>query len=161
MQNLNGHYIREADDVRLAELVAGKIGSGADLSLLTQAMPVLKTRAKSVDELVEGAAFLFASRPLAMTEKAAGLLNDDSRALLAQISARLDRENDWTIEALEASLKQMAEELELGLGKLAQPLRAALTGTTTSPGIFDVLVLLGREEAMARIDAQAGSGSEI
>jgi len=160
LQNLNGHYIREADDARLAELVAKSIGTEADLGLLTQAMPVLKTRAKSVDELVEGAAFLFSVRPLAMTDKAAGLLTDESRALLGQISARLTRENDWTIEALEATLKQMAEELELGLGKLAQPLRAALTGTTTSPGIFDVLVLLGREEAIARIDAQAAPGSE-
>lgn len=155
LQNLNGHYIREADDARLAGLVAGKIGPVADVALLTQAMPVLKTRARSIDELAEGAAFLFAVRPLEMTDKAAGLLDDESRALLAQISARLRGENDWTTEALEANLKQMAEELELGLGKLAQPLRAALTGTTTSPGIFDVLVLLGREEAIARIDAQA------
>jgi glutamyl-tRNA synthetase len=160
LQNLNGHYIREADDVRLAELVAKSIGTAADLGLLTQAMPVLKTRAKSVDELVDGAAFLFSVRPLTMTDKAAGLLTNESRALLGQISARLTRENDWTIEALEATLKQMAEELELGLGKLAQPLRAALTGTTTSPGIFDVLVLLGRKEAIARIDAQAAPGSE-
>lgn len=155
LQNLNGHYIREADDAGLAVLIAEKIGPDADIALLTQAMPVLKTRARSTHELAEGAAFLFATRPLPMTEKAAGLLTDDSKALLAQISARLAQENDWTIEPLEASLKQMAEELELGLGKLAQPLRAALTGTTTSPGIFDVLVLLGREEAMARIDAQA------
>lgn len=160
LQNLNGHYIREADDARLANLVAENIGPSADTSLLTQAMPVLKTRAKSVIELAEGAAFLFATRPLDMTEKAAGLLNEGSRALLAQISARLGGENDWTIEALEASLNQMAVELELGLGKLAQPLRAALTGTTTSPGIFDVLVLLGREEAMARIDAQAVPGPD-
>jgi len=160
LQHLNGHYIREADDARLVELVAKSIGTAADLGLLTQAMPVLKTRAKSVDELVDGAAFLFSVRPLTMTDKAGGLLTNESRALLGQISARLTRENDWTIEALEATLKQMAEELELGLGKLAQPLRAALTGMTTSPGIFDVLVLLGREEAIARIDAQAAPGSE-
>ncbi len=155
LENLNGHYIREADDARLAELVAARIGPSADSALLTQAMPVLKTRARSLIELAEGAAFLFATRPLEMTDKAAALLNDESRALLAQISARLAAENDWTIEALEANLKQMAEEQGLGLGKLAQPMRAALTGTTTSPGIFDVLVLLGREEALARIDAQA------
>ena len=59
---------------------------------------------------------------------------------------------------MSASLKEMAEELELGLGKLAQPLRAALTGRTTSPGIFDVLVLLGRDESLARIAAQASEG---
>jgi glutamyl-tRNA synthetase len=95
-----------------------------------------------------------------MDEKAAGLLDADARQRLARISARLSDEKDWTIEPLEASLKQMAEELGLGLGKLAQPLRAALTGQTTSPGIFDVLVLLGKDESLARIDAQAASGDQ-
>ncbi len=90
-----------------------------------------------------------------MTDKAAVLLDDEARGRLSQISARLTQESDWTIEALEANLKTYAEELGLGLGKLAQPLRAALTGQTTSPGIFDVLALLGREESLARIDAQA------
>ncbi len=160
LQNLNGHYIREADDARLAKLVAETLSQQNSIDLLTQAMPVLKTRAKSMNELAEGAAFLFKTRPLEMTEKAAGLIDDDARQLLAQISARLKQENDWTTEALEASLKEMAEGLELGLGKLAQPMRAALTGTTTSPGIFDVLVLLGREEAIARIDAQAAPSGQ-
>ncbi len=155
LQNLNGHYIREAEDARLADLVAERIGAEADIALLTQAMPVLKPRAKHLDELVEGAAFLSASRPLAMTEKAAALLDDEGRGRLASISAALHQENDWTIETLEATTKALAERLELGLGKLAQPMRAALTGTTTSPGIFDVLVLLGKDEALARIDAQA------
>jgi len=153
--NMNGHYIRAADDARLAGLVAAKIGPETDLGLLTEAMPVLKTRARDLNELAEGAAFLFKERPLAMTEKAQELLDDEAKVRLASISARLKTENDWTLEGLEANLKTYAEELELGLGKLAQPLRAALTGTTTSPGIFDVLVLLGREEALARIDAQA------
>ena len=155
LQNLNGHYIRDADDARLATLVAEKLGEAADVKLLTEAMPVLKPRAKSVDELVEGAAFLFKQRPLELTEKAAGLLDDEARARLGGLSTRLAKENHWTLEALEATTKAYAEELELGLGKLAQPLRAALTGTTTSPGIFDVLVLLGKEESLARIDAQA------
>ena len=155
LQHLNAHYIREADDSRLAELVAERLGAGADRDLLAQAMPVLKPRAKTIHELVDGSAFLFAKRPLEMTEKAAGLLDEDARALLAGLSERLSAENNWTIEALEATTKSYAEELELGLGKLAQPMRAALTGTTTSPGIFDVLVLLGKEESLARIDAQA------
>ncbi|MBX7526870.1 glutamate--tRNA ligase [Qipengyuania vesicularis] len=155
LQNLNGHYIREADDARLASLVAAKMGDGAEEKLLTEAMPVLKPRAKSVNELAEGAAFLFKERPLEMTEKAAGLLDADARTRLEGLSRRLAKENHWTLEALEATTKSYAEELELGLGKLAQPMRAALTGTTTSPGIFDVLVLLGKEESLARIDAQA------
>jgi glutamyl-tRNA synthetase len=153
--NLNGHYLREADDARLAGLVAGKLGASANEDLLARAMPVLKVRAKDLNELAEGAAFLFAQRPLAMAEKAAALLTPEARGILAQIEQRLVGENGWTSEALEASLKALGEELGVGLGKLAQPLRAALTGQTTSPGIFDVLVLLGRDESLARIAEQA------
>lgn len=161
LQNLNGHYIREADDARLAKIVAARMDRQADFDLLTQAMPVLKTRAKSINELVEGAAFLFAERPLEMTDKAAGLLDDEARQRLAGLLEMLHVQNDWTSEALEATTKSYAEKLELGLGKLAQPMRAALTGTTTSPGIFDVLVLLGKEESLLRIDAQASpTGTE-
>ncbi|GAA0279568.1 glutamate--tRNA ligase [Alteraurantiacibacter aestuarii] len=153
--NMNGHYIREADDARLAGIAAPMIGPDVDIDLLTKAMPVLKTRARDMIELATGAAFLFKQRPLEMSENAASLLNDEARKHLSQISARLRAVSDWTTEALEANLKTYAEELGLGLGKLAQPLRAALTGQTTSPGIFDVLALLGREESLARIDAQA------
>lgn len=155
LQHLNGHYIREAEDSRLAEIVARQLGPDSDVDRLVRAMPVLKPRARDTNELAEGAAFLFARRPLAMNEKAAALLDDAGRALLTTIAGRLAAENDWTSEALEATTKALAEELGLGLGKLAQPMRAALTGTTTSPGIFDVLVLLGREESLARIEAQA------
>ncbi|RGP40640.1 Glutamate--tRNA ligase [Altererythrobacter insulae] len=159
LENLNGHYIREAADDRLAKICAPIMDGDVDLELLTKAMPVLKVRAKSTHELAEGAAFLFKQRPLEMTEKAANLLDGEARDRLGLLSDRLKAENNWTIEALEATTKSLAEELELGLGKLAQPLRAALTGTTTSPGIFDVLVLLGREEALARIDAQVTDAS--
>ena len=154
LHNLNGHYLREADDARLAALVAPRMEAASDLDLLARAMPVLKVRAKDLNELAEGAAFLFASRPLSITEKAQALLTGEARGVLGEIHARLAGESEWTIEALEAKLKAMAVELEVGLGKLAQPLRAALTGQTTSPGIFDVLVLLGREESLARIAAQ-------
>ena len=155
LENLNGHYLRVADDARLAALVAARIGDTADEALLTKAMPVLKVRAKNLNEIVEGAAFLFSTRPLAMTDKAAPLLEGEARPILRMIYERISAENDWTIEALEATTKALAEEQGLGLGKLAQPMRAALTGTTTSPGIFDVLVLLGREEALARLNDQA------
>ncbi|PZO72507.1 MAG: glutamate--tRNA ligase [Pelagerythrobacter marensis] len=155
LQHLNGHYIREADDQRLSALVAERLGDSADLALLEQAMPVLKPRARDLNELAEGAAFLFRQLPFPLDEKAAALLDQDARARLAAIHTRFAAQNDWTIDALEASLKEMAEELGLGLGKLAQPLRAALTGTISSPGIFDVLILLGKEESLARIGAQA------
>ena len=153
--NVNGHYLREADDARLAALVAARMAGPVDQALLAQAMPVLKVRAKDLNELAAGAAFLFAQRPLAIEDKAAALLTDEARSLLGQIHARLGAAADWTLEGLEASLKAMAEELGLGLGKLAHPLRSALTGQTTSPGIFDVLVLLGRDESLARIAAQS------
>lgn len=155
LQHLNGHYIREADDQRLSALVAERLGDSAGIALLEQAMPVLKPRARDLNELAEGAAFLFRQLPFPLDEKAAALLDQDARARLAAIHTRFAAQNDWTIDALEASLKEMAEELGLGLGKLAQPLRAALTGTTSSPGIFDVLILLGKEESLARIGAQA------
>ncbi len=155
LENLNGHYIREADDQALVDQVLPRLDNGADGALLLKAMPVLKLRAKNLNELAEFAAFLFAKRPLAMTDKAAALLDADSRGYLALVATRLAQENDWTSEALEATTKALAEAHELGLGKLAQPMRAALTGSTTSPGIFDVLVLLGRDEALARLNAQA------
>jgi glutamyl-tRNA synthetase len=155
LQNLNSHYIREAGDARLAGLTAARMRREVDLDLLTRAMPVLKVRAKDLDELSAGAAFLFAQRPLALDARAEALLTPETRALLGRIQDRLERENGWTSQGLEASLKSMAEEIGLGLGKLAQPLRAALTGLTTSPGIFDVLTLLGRQESLARIAAQA------
>ncbi len=153
--NMNGHYIRAADDARLAGIAAQRIGPSADLALLTQAMPVLKTRARDMNELADGATFLFRRLPFDLTPEAAALVDDEAKARLATIATRLREESDWTIPTLEANLKAYAEELGLGLGKLAQPLRAALTGQTTSPGIFDVLALLGREESLARIDAQA------
>ena len=159
--NMNGNYIREADDARLAQLAAARIGDEADTGLLTEAMPVLKTRARDLDELADGARFLFAARPLSFTDKAAALLDGEARERLSAIHARLSGQTDWTIEALEANLKAYAEELGLGLGKIAQPLRAALTGQTTSPGIFDVLVLLGREESLARIEDQANGDAAV
>jgi len=164
LANLNGQYIREADDARLAKLAAPRIDalepafdSARHLDLLTEAMPSLKARAKNLEELAEGSLFLFRQRPLPLDEKAQGLLTDEARALLGDIAGELQRETDWTSEKLEANLKAMAEARDLGLGKLAQPLRAALTGQATSPGIFDVLVLLGRDESLARITAQASS----
>jgi glutamyl-tRNA synthetase len=159
LRNLNGHYLREADDAALAALVAARLPAGSDIDLLVQAMPVLKVRAHDVVELADGAAFLFARRPLALDAKAEALLTEDSRAILGQLKVHLGAENHWTSDGLEASLKQLAAELGLGLGKLAQPLRAALTGQTTSPGIFDVLALLGREESLARIADQAASAT--
>jgi len=161
LENLNGHYLREADDARLADLVAAKIGSATSpewpdsaLDLLRRAMPVLKVRAKSINELADNASFLFRTRPLDVDEAAAKLLEGDARQLLARARDALAAVDDWSVPALESAVRVVAEEAGLGLGKVAQPLRAALTGRTTSPGIFDVLALLGREESLARLGDQ-------
>ncbi len=155
LHNLNGHYLREADDTRLAALVAPLMDRAPAPALLAAAMPVLKVRAKDMNELASGAAFLSATRPLALDAKAETLLDGEARTYLSHIHMQFSAQNDWTTAALEATLKPMAEGLGVGLGKLAQPLRAALTGLATSPGIFDVLVLLGRDESLARIADQA------
>ena len=152
LENLNGHYIREAEDERLARLVAATGSYGDDaLPMLRQAMPSLKVRAANLNELADGAAFLFARRPLAMDAAAEALLTGEAAATLAAAHAALDAVNHWDTETLEAAVRQVAEAKAVKLGQVAQPLRAALTGRKTSPGIFDVLVLLGREESLGRI----------
>ena len=151
LENINGHYLREADDARLAGLIAPQL-DGADIDLLTKAMPVLKVRAKSINDLAAGAAFLFDVRPLALDAGASALLTVDSKSILAQAQTVLTALTVWSATTLEAAVRQVAEDAGLGLGKVAQPLRAALTGRSMSPGIFDVLVLLGRDESLGRLD---------
>jgi len=153
LENLNGHYLRQADDARLAALVAPKLEL-SEPDLLVRAMPELKARAHTLNELADGARFLFESRPLSIDDGAADLLTPDSRALLAAAHQRLVALANWESESLEGAIREVAEGAGVKLGKLAQPLRAALTGRTTSPGIFDVLALLGRDESLARIADQ-------
>ncbi len=156
LENLNGHYIREADDARLVELVGLKAGinSAQDKTLLRRAMPELKARAHTLNELADGARFLFAARPLDIDQAAAALLTAEARATLRSAYDKLSALAEWDAASLEAAIREVAEGNGVKLGKLAQPLRAALTGRTTSPGIFDVLALLGREESLARIADQ-------
>jgi glutamyl-tRNA synthetase len=155
LENLNGHYMREADDARLAALVAPKLGLDPEgLAMLTRAMPELKARAHDLNQLASGAEFLFAARPLALDEKAADLLTEEARRHLGPVHAALSAVSLWDHDTTDAAVRQVAETIGLKLGKLAQPLRAALTGKTTSPGIFDVLALLGKDESLARIADQ-------
>ena len=136
-------------------------GSGSTptgVALLIRAMPELKARAHDLNQLAEGAAFLFASRPLAIDDKAAALLTDEARGHLAAAHRALAAVPAWDHDSTDAAVREVAERLELKLGKLAQPLRAALTGKTTSPGIFDVLALLGqRREPGAHRRSNAGA----
>lgn len=160
LENLNGHYIREADDSRLAALVDARMppleadAAAQRIARLTAIMPALKPRAKTIIDLTDGAAFLFALRPIPVDEAAAKLLDDAARTLLGAVADRLRAAPEWSLETIEAAVRAVAEDAGLGLGKVAQPLRAALTGRTTSPGIFDVLYHLGREETLGRLDDQ-------
>ncbi len=164
LENLNGHYIREADDARLAAIatpmIEAKIGRALtqkEAETLGKSMPALKVRAKSTLALAEGALFLFESRPLALDEAAKPLLEGDASTLLRQVAEALAGVPVWSETALETAVKAVAEDAGLGLGKVAQPMRAALTGRTTSPGIFDVLLLLGQEESLARLGDALGN----
>jgi len=165
LENLNGHYIREADDDRLTALatpwveaaIGRKLGI-QDIDLLRRAMPVLKPRARNLLEIAEGAGFLFRTRPIDMDVKAGALLDDAALDLLGRLRDAVASVAEWREETVDAALRGVAEEIGVGLGKVAQPLRAALTGRTTSPGIFDVLVLLGRDESLARLDDRLGNG---
>ena len=154
LESLNAHYIREADDVRLAGLVAERLGLKGEQELLVRAMPELKSRAHDINQLADGAQFLFAARPLEIDEAAAALLNPEGRALLRAAHDALSKVAAWDHDELEEAVRTVADTAGVKLGKLAQPLRAALTGRTTSPGIFDVLVLLGQGESLARIADQ-------
>ncbi|MCX7899475.1 MAG: glutamate--tRNA ligase [Methylocystis sp.] len=169
LENMNGHYLRESDDDELfAQLVATLPyleGGPAMLAALDAgkraqlraALPGLKQRAKTLNELVDGAQFLFATRPLRVDDKAAKLLSPDARARLATLATRLAALPEWSATATEGVVRDLSGELGVKLGDLAQPLRAALTGRSTSPGIFDVLEILGREESLARIRNQSAA----
>jgi glutamyl-tRNA synthetase len=154
LENLNGHYIREADDARLAGLISPKLDPAADQDLLVRAMPELKARAHDLHQLADGAKFLFVERPIQVEEGASALLTQESRALLRSAHEALSAVSPWDHDSIEAAVRTVADSAGMKLGKLAQPLRAALTGRTTSPGIFDVLQLLGQGESLARIGDQ-------
>ncbi len=129
----------------------GRGENDAARARIAEAMPVLKVRAANLNELAEGAGFLFLARPFAIEADAQPLLAGEAPALLARLHAALDAVHNWDTETLEGAVRQVAEDAGVKLGQVAQPLRVALTGRRTSPGIFDVLVLLGREESLARI----------
>lgn len=166
LEAINGVYMRASEDKALFDAliaVLPELDGGEELltalndqrrAQLLTAMPGLKDRAKTLKELADGAKFIFASRPLELDEKAAALLNEDGRAILKAILPNLEAVAEWNLETLDSSVRAHAEENGLKLGKVAQPLRAALTGRATSPGVFDVLVVLGREESLARIRDQ-------
>lgn len=169
LESLNGYYMRSSPDRYLLAAIDGLLphlpGGAAIAPKLTPAvreqvmaaMPELKERAKTLVDLVDAASFIWAERPLALDEKAKLLLTADARALLCEVLPDLEAVEPWTAETTEQAVRGYAERKGAKLGAVAQPLRAALTGRTTSPGIFNVLVVLGRQESLARLRDQAAA----
>lgn len=169
LDNLNGHYIRQMSDAELVQALEGvlpHIAGGDALAgkltpdlrdKLVRAMPGLKERAKTLIELFEASRFLWADRPLEINDQAKALLTPEARSLLARLVPALEQITDWNGPAIEAVVRGFAEAASVKLGAVAQPLRAALTGKTTSPPIFDVLAVLGRIESLARLREQAAA----
>jgi glutamyl-tRNA synthetase len=167
LESINGHYIRhtsDADLVATIERLLPHIANGAELAAkftpglkakLCAAMPGLKERAKNLVELFDGAQFLYAERPIAIDQRAKPLLGPQACAIIGELLPDLSNVEPWTKEMIENAVRAFVERKDLKLGAVAQPLRAALTGRPTSPGIFDVLHVLGKPESLARLGDQA------
>jgi glutamyl-tRNA synthetase len=167
LESLNGHYMRTSPDGELlAAMVAllPHLPNGAAVAdqltpavreQIIAALPELKERAKTLVELIDAASFIWAQRPLPLDEKAATLLTADARGLLKEIIPELETVEPWSAQTTEQAVRAYAERKGAKLGAVAQPLRAALTGRSTSPGIFNVLLVLGRQESLARLRDQA------
>jgi glutamyl-tRNA synthetase len=163
LDNLNGHYLRLAENGRLADLVLPRIekrlGRAADAEgkrRLLAGMAGLKERAKTLEQLADSAMFYFKSRPLELEPKASALLTPSARTTLGVLLNRFEGLSEWSAATLEAATRAYAQEAGIKLGDVAQPLRATLTGQTTSPPIFEVAEVLGRAETLARIRDVAG-----
>ncbi|KAA6205876.1 MAG: glutamate--tRNA ligase [Candidatus Tokpelaia sp.] len=165
LEAINGYYIRAGDDAVILREVLALLPclenppvpvnmTAAQKAQLLQAMPGLKGRAKTLLELIDNAGFIFAARPLKLDEKAAALLDKEGKAALAEILPLLEQSAHWQAEDLHKLLQDFAEAKAVKLGRWAQPLRAALTGRAVSPGVFDVLAVLGKPESLARIKDQ-------
>ena len=172
LESINGHYIRQSSDADLLaeiERVLPHIAGGSEMAAkltrhrnqLLAAMPGIKQRAKTLIELAEAGRFVYADRPIALDEKALSLMTGEARALLDELADELAPVEDWTASTTENAILAFADRKNLKLGSVAQPLRAALTGRTTSPPIFDVLAVLGKEESLARIADQTTRGTGV
>jgi glutamyl-tRNA synthetase len=173
LESLNGHYMRQADDAALLaefERALPYLPGGGELAAklddamrakLHKAMPGLKERAKTLVELLEQSRFIWSGRPLPMEDKAQALLTAEARTLLRGLVPHFEAIPDWSAQSTEAAVRAFADTANVKLGSVAQPLRAALTGRVTSPGIFDVLAVLGQAESVARIREQAEASGSV
>ncbi|MBM3528675.1 MAG: glutamate--tRNA ligase [Alphaproteobacteria bacterium] len=169
LESLSGHYMRTSPDADLLAAIDGllpHLANGTDIaakltppirSQILAAMPDLKERAKTLVELIDAASFIWSGRPLALDDKATALLTPEARGLIREVTQALETVEPWTPAATEQAVRSYAETKGTKLGTVAQPLRAALTGRATSPGIFNVLTVLGRQESLARLRDQASA----
>lgn len=154
LENLNGHYIREADDSRLIELIMPALEKRSpvqNMQRLQAGMNGLKQRAKSIKELAENALFYVLPRPIPLNDKAKAALNDDGKAILRALLPEYEALMDWSEEATQEVAKAYSEKNSVKLGNVAQPLRAALSGSNISPSVFEMMRVFGKEEALGRL----------
>ncbi len=159
LEHVNGYYLRLADDARLVDLIAPRVATllermltAADRRVLQRGMGELKLRATDLDMLAASSLFYLRARPIAMDAGAQKLLEADGALPLVAAMRTALAAVDWSVTAIEAAVREVADVAGVKLGKVAQPLRAAVTGSAMSPGLFEVLVLLGRAEALGRLD---------
>ena len=157
LENLNGHYIREADDAYLVELISGILETKYEVrdawqrERLMKAMPGLKQRAKTLNELADNAVFYISERPIPLNDKARALLNTEGVAVVKSLLPQLEALDEWSDATTQQLAKEFAEKQGIKLGAVAQPLRAALSGSNVSPGVFEVMHILGKQESLARL----------
>ncbi len=157
MKSVNAHHLRIANDKRLAELTAKRVEetggevSESDRARLIAAMPALKPRARTIHELADQAGFIFLTRPLEITRKAAKPLNEEALQRLGRLKTQLEMLENWSADSLGMALKRFAEDEEVGFGKVGAPLRAVLTGGAPAPDLADTMAILGREESLGRL----------
>ena len=157
--SLNGHYLREADDGHLVTLITpilienlhGKLDNRA-FDRIKSGMSGLKERAKNIDELAKNAEFYACRRPITVSDKALKALDASGKSHLNNLQVQLGFIEDWSSLSLNDAIVKYAKKKDIKLGVIAQPLRAALTGNTVSPGIFEILAVLGKEQSLARIN---------
>ena len=166
LEHLNGHYIRNSDDLFLVEQLVENAEfledsqpfkaplSHAEQDLLVKAMPLLKEKAKTLGDLAKGTQFLFNQRPLVLDEKATKILDENSIEILKSLMPSLQKLAEWNADQLSQTVRDFCDLEELKLGKVAQPIRCAVAGTPTAPGVFEVMELFGKNETLARIADQ-------
>lgn len=159
LTSLNAHYMREANDGRLIELIRPILGDRLGATLggeaerrVAMGIANLKSRSKNITELAENSLFYAVNRPLRLDDNAARLLEGDARKMLCTLRPALAELDDWNAKAVESAVRAFAASHDIKLGHVAQPLRATLTGSTVSPSIFEVAAVLGRDETLARLD---------